>query len=230
MISKRKYYIIIPARYGSTTIKEKNLLKLGKYNLVRLAIKYACQFKFIDKIILTSDSNKILKYANKSKIIKDRRPKKLSGKYSKTVDTINYIIKKYHIKKNDIIFILEPTSPLRIKNDILGVKKYLERKNIFSVCTFAESPIMLDRLWFKKNNKMISLSKKDQNLPRQKQKKYFHAVGNVVGVKVKQSIIKELISKKTHFVLTNNEHSIDIDNKNDYALVKTLFKKNEFKK
>ena len=84
--------------------------------------------RFFNKIILSSDSTKILNNINNKKIIKDKRPKKLSTKFAKTVDTINYLSKKYNFRDNDIIFIFEPTSPLRNKNDIFKAKKILDKK------------------------------------------------------------------------------------------------------
>ena len=72
------------------------------------------------------------------KLLKIKRPKKLSSKFSKTVDTINYLAKKYKFMNNDIIFIFEPTSPLRNKKDVLKAKNN-RSKFQQSVCSFTES-------------------------------------------------------------------------------------------
>ena len=55
-------YFVIPARGGSKGIKNKNLRKISKYSLVEWSIIHAL---FLankrDRIIVSSDSNKILK-------------------------------------------------------------------------------------------------------------------------------------------------------------------------
>ena len=62
---KKKILCIIPARGGSKSIRHKNLLKLGKFTLLEHTIKFAKLFKKIDEIVLSSDSQKILKKRKK---------------------------------------------------------------------------------------------------------------------------------------------------------------------
>ena len=63
MSKKDKIIALIPARKGSKEIKNKNLLKINK-TLIELAIVNAIKSKYIDKIYLSSDSNKILNISN----------------------------------------------------------------------------------------------------------------------------------------------------------------------
>ena len=102
---------------------------------------------------MSSDSDKILNSIKNSKIIKDKRPNKLSSKFSKTVDTINYLAKKYKFRNNDIIFIFEPTSPLRSKKDVLKAKRVIDQKLEKSVCSFVESWVHPLKTWKLDNSK-----------------------------------------------------------------------------
>ena len=128
MISKKKYYAIIPARGGSTGIKNKNLLKINGKTLVSIASEFALKFKFFNKVILSSDSDKILNNVRNKNIFKDKRPKKYSGKFSQTIETVKYLSKSLKFNKGDIIFLFEPTSPLRNKSDVYKVKNIIDKK------------------------------------------------------------------------------------------------------
>ena len=162
MTYKPKCYAIIPARKGSKGIKNKNLIKISNKPLVTIAIDIALKARIFDKIILSSDSNEILNIPNMNKIILDKRPKKLSTKFSPSIDTIKYLIKKYNICLHDLIFILEPTSPLRNIKDILKAKKLLTSKKVNTVCSFTTSWTNPFRTWKKKsikNDKLHSYRK-----------------------------------------------------------------------
>ena len=59
MLHKKKIIAIISARGGSKRIKNKNLIKFGKINLIGNCIKNARKSKFIDKIMVNTDSKEI---------------------------------------------------------------------------------------------------------------------------------------------------------------------------
>ena len=59
-------YAIIPARKGSKGIKDKNIVKINKKPLIQYSIDTAKKSKFINKIIVSSDSIKYLEIASQS--------------------------------------------------------------------------------------------------------------------------------------------------------------------
>ena len=67
MYKKKKILGIIPARKGSKSIKNKNLLKINNKTLIEIAINSAKKSKFLSDIVVTSDSLKILNLAKKKK-------------------------------------------------------------------------------------------------------------------------------------------------------------------
>ena len=100
---KKKILCIIPARGGSKSIKNKNLLKLGKYSLLEHAIFFAKKTKKFNNIILSSDSNKILNIGLNNKIDIVKRSKKNSTDKSLVADTIHEVLNFYKKKKNFLI-------------------------------------------------------------------------------------------------------------------------------
>ena len=57
----------IPARKGSKSIKNKNLKLINKKSLVELTIDQAIKSKIFKRVILSSDSKKILEIGKKKK-------------------------------------------------------------------------------------------------------------------------------------------------------------------
>ena len=51
-----KILAVIPARSGSKSIKNKNLLKINNQTLISIAVKKAVKSKLFDKVIISTDS------------------------------------------------------------------------------------------------------------------------------------------------------------------------------
>ena len=75
---KKKIFAIILARGNSKSIKNKNLKKINGKPLLFWSIEQLKKTKSINQIWISSDSDKILKYALKNKINIIKRPKKFA--------------------------------------------------------------------------------------------------------------------------------------------------------
>ena len=111
---KKKIIAFIPARGGSKSIKNKNLKKLGKKNLVEIAINQALKSKLFSKVILSSNSSSILKVGKKYKKIEIfKRPPNISKDVSKTELAILNYFKNNKNYIAEYLIVLQVTSPLR---------------------------------------------------------------------------------------------------------------------
>ena len=82
--------------------------------MIQWTIESAIKCKLINDILISTDSEKILKFCKKYKsVILSRRPKKLAKKTSKMKDVVLHEIKKNKLKNYDYFILLQPTSPLR---------------------------------------------------------------------------------------------------------------------
>ena len=96
---------IIPARIGSKGVKEKNLLKIGKYTLVERALFTAMGSKIIKNITVSTDSNRIINIVNSyGNYAPYKRPSNLSTDIATSLEVIKHALdfnetyykKKYH--------------------------------------------------------------------------------------------------------------------------------------
>ena len=85
--------IFIPARSGSSRVKNKNLRKVGKYSLLENKIKI-CKSLKIGKIIVSTDSRKIALIAKRSGAeIPFLRPKKYSTSKASTISAVMHYLR-----------------------------------------------------------------------------------------------------------------------------------------
>ena len=98
-----------------------------------MAIDFAVESKVFSKIILSSDKKTILNRGKNKNITIHKRKKKLSSDKALLNETILNIKSTYDLKKNYILIILEPTSPLRNKYDLKLATRRIIKNNLDSI-------------------------------------------------------------------------------------------------
>lgn len=121
MYNNKKVLAIIPARGGSKGLSEKNIKPLCGKPLLGWTIEQAKASKYIDEIFVSTDCQKIADVAKQFNInVPFLRPDELAKDTSSSMDVVEHVLAHYHAEGEhfDYILLLEPTSPLRKKNDI----------------------------------------------------------------------------------------------------------------
>ena len=88
-----KILAFIPARSGSKGIPNKNIKLFNGKPLVEWTINSALKSKQVDKVVVSSDSKKILSISKKLGAEIVLRPKDISGDYATTESAIKHYIK-----------------------------------------------------------------------------------------------------------------------------------------
>jgi hypothetical protein len=137
-----KIIAIIPARAGSTSIKNKNLIKIKNKPLISFSIAAAKKSKLINEIYLSSDSEKILKIGTKLNIDAIKRQKNLSS-YSASANSVILDFIKNNLEKNQeknyIIVYLQPTSPFRNSDHIDNSINHFLKKKLRTLLSVTEN-------------------------------------------------------------------------------------------
>ena len=90
---------VIPARKGSKSIKNKNIIKINKKSLIEYTFTEV-EKSILKKSFILTDSQKIKNIAKKYKINNDYiRPKKLSQDKTSLLDNLTHFYKWLNIKK-----------------------------------------------------------------------------------------------------------------------------------
>ena len=100
MINNKTFLAIIPARGGSKRLPKKNIIDLAGQPLIAWSIKAAIKSKYIDKTIVTTDSDEILEVARKyGAEVPFKRPDYLSSDTAIREDVIRHTIDYYQNEK-----------------------------------------------------------------------------------------------------------------------------------
>ena len=92
MIKNKKIIAIITARAGSKRLPNKNILNINGKPIIYYSIKAALKSKFIDRVILSTDSKKILTLGNNMVRRQFLRPKKLSNDTSHHPEVVEHAV------------------------------------------------------------------------------------------------------------------------------------------
>jgi len=147
MYNNKTFLAIIPARGGSKRLPRKNILDLNGTPLIAYSIEAGLKSKYIDKVIVSSDDEEILKISKKYGALTLIRPDELAGDMATTFDAIAHTIE--NTKEYDYIVLLQPTSPLRDEKHIDEAIELLEGKEanaVVSVCEMEHSPLWSNTL------------------------------------------------------------------------------------
>lgn len=165
---------IIPARSGSKRLKGKNIKIFKNKPVIYWSILAAKKTGIFDKIIVSTNSFKIAKIANKfgaeTPFI---RAKELANDKTSTISVIKNAISKLRLKKAKICCIY-PCAPLISSKDIISAY-YKLKKNIDFVISASTFSTDITRSFFiKSRQKKLTFLKKNQI---SRKKKYFYDAG-----------------------------------------------------
>lgn len=220
------FIALIPARKGSTRLKNKNFKLLKGKPLIYYSVKAAIKCKYILETHIFSDSKKINDYAVKlGAINKVRRPKNISLTKTTMHETVNYFVKKLKLKKSKFkyLVLLQPTSPQRTHKDLNKACKQItrNRKADALVSSFEIKDIYLNKIMFF-DGKYLSLN---MNKTLKNNNKCYYRNGPSILITKIKNINKTNIyenGKITNFIMKKSK-SIDINTLGDFKkLIKSF--------
>ena len=221
---------MFPQEEAAKDCQKKNLLKFHNKPLIAWSIEAGIKSKYIDKVIVSSDNDKILNVSKdyRSNIIK--RPKKFSNDKSKIFHTIKHVLDRE--KKYDYVVLLQPTSPLRNYKHIDEAIKFLNAKKadaIISVREVNHNPLWCNVL--PANKSLVNFIKKKTKGIRSQDLKKFYKINGAIYICKVDKFLKEkgfFLKKSIYAFIMNKASSIDIDDNFDFMFASFL-KKNKMK-
>jgi len=215
LYKNKKILGILLARSGSKRLPDKNMLDFCGKPLFYWTILACRQSKYLDKVVISTDHKKIIKFTKGLPYVETIiRPKRLTGDNVTSEKVVLDLITNKR-KKFDIIVLLQPTSPLRKGFHIdKAVKKMIDNDEKFIVsvsyrnCLFKHM-IEVRNGYFKKMKK---------NSPG------YSLNGAIYAARTsyfKRS--RSFLTQKTAVFQMPTSRSIDIDTVEDFKLAKKKF-------
>lgn len=231
MIDGKKVLAVIPARGGSKGLPNKNIKELCGKPLIVWTIEKAKLSKYIDELIVSTDSQTIANIAKDAGCnVPFLRPESLSEDttpmYEVVLHSLNYFSNnKIHF---DIIALLEPTSPLREDDDI---DKMIEKLNdcydkfdtIVSLGEVTEHPSIMKKIV---DQKLYPFCEKlDMALRRQDNEPAYFPYG-VAYISKTKSFIEEktFYQKRTTYYKIKRYQNYEVDSIYDFLAIENIIK------
>lgn len=225
-----KRIAVIPARSGSKGLKDKNIKDLCGKPLLAYSVEVALKTQQFDTIHVSTDSEYYAEIAREyGADVPFLRDEKTASDTASTWEAMKYVLEEYEKrgKHFEVLTVLQPTSPLRSKEDLLEALRFFKEKQanmVSSVCEMEHSP-----LWSNTLPQSLSMEnfedEKVAYLPRQNLPTYYRENGAIYIVKTDHLFREGNIYKNGSYAyIMDSMRSIDIDNELDFIMAETLLK------
>jgi CMP-N,N'-diacetyllegionaminic acid synthase len=235
-----KILAIIPARSGSKGLVNKNLLPLMGHPLISYSIKAALESKFINKIIVSTDSESIAQKAKEyGAEVPFIRPEEFAQDDSLDLDVFIHALNWLKENQNyfpDYVIQLRPTSPIR-KVEIIdeAIVKFIHSRSD-SLRVVTQSPISPFKMWKidPENYELVPLLKLEEikepyNAPRQSLPKTYWQIGTLDIIRP-DVILKDKSmsgSKILPFVVSS-DYAVDIDDLKSFEIASNIINSSNY--
>ena len=201
-----KVVVIIPARSGSKSLPNKNILSLNGKPMLCHSVSYALRSKVVNKVVVSTDSNDFAEIAkNCGADVPFIRPAKLALDNTQDYPVMRHALDYFESNNEiyDIYILLRPTSPLRPPGLIEKALDLILKKPIASsirtVAKIREHPY---RTWrIKKDGSMhgfVKHIKEPYNIPRQELPDVYYQTGDLEAMK-RETLFKEVFLVTMYF-------------------------------
>lgn len=228
MINGKSVLAIIPARGGSKGIPGKNIKMLAGKPLLAWTIEAAKKSKYIDRLILSSDDEKIISVAREYGCeVPFVRPAHLAQDDTPGVDPIVHALEALD-EKFDYVVLLQPTSPLRQTEDIDACIEKCLKEQAVSCVTVSEVKENPNWMFTLDNGRLLRplISDGDKYKRRQDCPTYYVLNGAVYVMQcewVKRE--KKTIFEGTIASIMPKKRAIDIDEILDFLICELVISK-----
>lgn len=217
---------IIPARGGSKGLPGKNIKLLNRKPLIAYTIEAALKAKEVDRVMVSTDDEEI---ANVSLLygaeVPFLRPAYLATDTAMAVDNYIYTVERLAAESGEEIdefVVLQPTSPLRISDDIDNAIRIFHSKNADSVISYTQEQHPVS--WHKYINEDGSFENIfNANISnRQALRISYYPNGAVYVFRFRMIKERKYYTEKSYAYIMPRERSVDIDYLMDFKYAEFL--------
>jgi CMP-N-acetylneuraminic acid synthetase len=218
---------VIPARYGSKRIPQKNFKFLGGKPLLAYTIEQALRSRYLQLIVISTDFADIEQFLHgydRSKILLHMRPEVLAGDLVTTEEVLLNVLDQEWAKGVEYIVTLPPTTPFRSAETIDKCIELFLNKKADSVLAISRAKIRMGP--FDPQTQKFSLAMKN---PPSKMSEWPLTFFDNSSVYVTKSIVlrekKFILGQKNYAVETDKIQGHDINDPVDWAFAESLIEK-----
>jgi CMP-N-acetylneuraminic acid synthetase len=231
MYKNKKCLAIITARGGSKGLPGKNIKVLLGKPLIVWTIEKSLESQYLDRVIVSTDSDEIAIIARNHGVdVPFKRPRRISGDSVDSYAVIFHAIEYLALRGNvfDYVALLEPTSPLRKKDDIdRAIKKLIDNeKRADSLVSFGkvklEHPAVIKKM--DNNGYMVPYEKKPEKATRRQEfSPVYFPYGVIYLTKIKALYrYQSFYQKRTIPYFVDRWQCYEVDDIYDFIAIETI--------
>lgn len=217
---------IIPARSGSKGVKDKNIKMLAGKPLIAHSIEAAKSSGVFDEVMVSTDSKQYADIALAfGAAVPFLRSEENASDTASSWDLVKEVLQKYDEigRTFDAFCLLQPTSPLRIPQDIKNAYHLLQTADtsVVAVCEAEHSPLWCNNL--PEDHSLNGFLKRANNAQRQAVGKFYRINGAIYFVKTAAFLEDTHLYREGSIAyIMPQERSVDIDTELDFAIAETI--------
>ncbi|MBU2541480.1 MAG: acylneuraminate cytidylyltransferase family protein [Candidatus Omnitrophica bacterium] len=222
---------VIPARGKSKRVTNKNIWTLQGKPLISHTIENALESKLCDKVVVSTDDQKIAEIAGYYEIDAIKRPANLALDTSAVDDALRHAVKHLEKKQGfftDIVVFLQANVPIRKKGEIDKViaklKSIKDATSVVTVYAADQRPEWMKKI-DPKTDRIIPFMKPTNLYRKQDLPELYLLDGAITAVKRKVLMdtegfrkIHAFLGERVYPVIHDRKYSIEIDELEDIEL------------
>ena len=220
--SEMKVLGLIPARGGSKSIPNKNLIDLGGRPLIKWTID-AAKKSSLSRVIVSTENDEIAGVSKSFGVeVPFTRPISLAQDKSQTIDVVLHALSVID-EQFDAVMLLQPTSPFRTSDDIESALALFDKtSSVISVAAvdgthparmkYLENGLLIDPLFVEEV----------ENMPRQNLRPMYIRNGAVYLTSVSDLNKRTFKGESSWALVMPKERSINIDSQFDLLLARMM--------
>ena len=214
-LKKGKMTAVVAVRAGSQRIKNKNITPFSDTNLLELKLQLLIKVKNIDEIIVNSDSDAMLKIAEKYNVKAQKREAYFASSEATNSDFHKHI---GEVTNSDFIFLAPVCSPF------ISVKRHEEAIDLFlnyDCDSLTSCELVKGHLWL--DGKPINYSL--ENVPNSQDLPDIKKLNYGISIIEKKSMIKRksVVGLNPKFIIIDEIESTDIDDPVTFKTAEVLY-------
>ena len=223
MYRKNSILGLITARGGSKGLPKKNVRSLQGKPLIAWSIEEALKSRYLDSVVVSTENEEIAEISERfGAKVPFKRPDKLAEDDASNIDVVIHALEFYENTKllPDSVMLLQPTSPLRSKDDIdKAIELFYEKgaDTLVSVHRMIEHPFECVKL---EKDGWSYLAKPPSGVTRrQEYGEEFFYINGAIYIAKSEIVLKHrafIVEGKTAFYEMHRARGIDIDDLYDF--------------
>ena len=226
-----KLLAVIPSRGGSKGIPRKNIKPLAGKPLLGWTIDAAKQASCVDRVVLSTEDEEIATVGRElGAEVPFMRPAELAADDTPGIAPVLHIIKQ--LPEFDWVLLLQPTSPLRIAEDIEGIVEFcLSRAgtSAVSVCEVAKHPYWMYKR--DKSDRLQPLMTSAPEITRRQDLPPAYALNGELYLSRTDRLLESgsFIDQETLCYVMPSDRSVDLDTPQDWLWVEHIIEQRNAK-